>query len=191
MPPRARSIRPRASMIGAKKFTWNTVIQSRWSRLQAAQPAASLALRRDRRVVDERVQPAALRFQPLLHHGDGRKGVVGIGEIDLDVVLGACLPGAVLREAVARAGDHAPAGRGEALHRGVADAAAGAGQDQRLPLFIRDLRHARQNRPLPPLRIEPRLDERRAGVRRAGTRSGRAAGAGRLCQNSISSGTTR
>jgi hypothetical protein len=110
--------------------------------LDAAEPRASLALWRDRRVVDERVQPAALRFQPLLHHGDGLHRVVWIGEIDLDVVIRPRLPRAILGKAVTRAGDHPPASRGEALHRGMPDAAGRAGQDQGLALFIGDLRHS-------------------------------------------------
>ena len=107
----------------------------------AAEPGTSLALRRDRRVVDQRIQPAALCFQPLLHHGDRLHRIVGIGEVDLDVVFRPGLPRAILGKAVTRAGDHPPAGRGEALHRGMADAPGRAGQDQGLALFIRDLRH--------------------------------------------------
>src|SRR5580704_7359611 len=34
-----------------------------------------------------------------------------------------------------RAGNHPPAGAGKTLHRGVADAARGAGEDERAPLF--------------------------------------------------------
>src|SRR6185503_16821516 len=55
--------------------------------------------------------------------------------------LGARLPGAVLREGVTRAGDDPPAGRGEALDRGVADAARGASQDQRLALGVGGVGH--------------------------------------------------
>ena len=72
-------------MIGAKKFTWNTVIQSRCSVSMLPSLAPPSALRRDRSVVDQRVQPAALRLQPFLHHGDGSHRVVWIGEVDLDV----------------------------------------------------------------------------------------------------------
>ena len=66
------------------------------ARAERGQPAAALALWRDRRIVDERAQPALLRFQPQLHLGNGADDIVGIGEIDLDVVIGACLPRAVL-----------------------------------------------------------------------------------------------
>ena len=106
----------------------------------AAEPGTSLALWRDRRVIDQRVQPAALRLQPFLHHGDRLHRVVRVGEVDLDVVLWPRLPRTILGKAVTRAGDHPPASRGEALHRRVADAPGRAGQDQGLALFIRDLR---------------------------------------------------
>src|SRR5262245_32275274 len=71
------------------------------SRLSATEPRTSLALRRDRSVVDQRVQPAALRLQPFLHHGDGSHRVVWIGEVDLDVVLWPSLPRAILGKALA------------------------------------------------------------------------------------------
>ncbi len=58
-----------------------------------------------------------------------------IGEIDLDVILRPRSPGAILRESVARTGDHPPAGAGEALHRGMPDAPAGAGEDQGAAFF--------------------------------------------------------
>ena len=63
-----------------------------------------------------------------LHFGDGADRVLGVGEIDLEVVLRAHLPGAVLREGMTRAGDDAPARGGEPLHRGMADAAARPGK---------------------------------------------------------------
>ena len=54
-----------------------------------AEPLAARRLRRDRGVVDQRVQ---LAVQPPLDLGDRRVGVVRIGEIDLDVILRARLP---------------------------------------------------------------------------------------------------
>src|SRR6202023_23737 len=66
----------------------------------------------------------------LLDVGDGGEGRVFVGEIDLDVVLGAHRPRAVFREGVARAGDDAPSGGGEALDGGMADAAARSGEQQ-------------------------------------------------------------
>lgn len=110
-------------------------------RAERAEPAAAFAFRRDRRVVDERMQPALLSPEPLLHLDNGADDVVRVGEIDLDVVIGAGLPGTVMRKWVTRAGDHAPASRGEPLHRRVADAARRAGQDQDPPLLLGYMRH--------------------------------------------------
>jgi hypothetical protein len=39
-----------------------------------------------------------LGLQPRLHHLDRLKRVLGVGEIDLDVILWARLPGAILRK---------------------------------------------------------------------------------------------
>ena len=77
-------------MIGAKKFTWNTCCQTSLRGVDRGQPLAALGLGRDRGVVDQRVQFAV--DQPLLDLRDGALGVVGIGEIDLDVVLRAQPP---------------------------------------------------------------------------------------------------
>ena len=92
------------------------------------EPLAAFGLGRDRGVVDQRMQLAVI--EPRLDQGNRRIGARGVGEIDLDVILRSHLPRAVFRKAVARAGDHAPAGGGEALHRRVPDAAACAGQQQ-------------------------------------------------------------
>ena len=56
----------------------------------------------------------------------------GSGKIDLDVVFRAGRPWAILGERLARTGDDPPALARKALDRGVADAAAGAGQHDRL-----------------------------------------------------------
>src|ERR1039458_2001692 len=166
-------INPRANMIGAKKFTWNTwrhtsaVVSSEPSRLPPpplgdiaalvrpgrtktplervaphvgggtgrAEPLAAVALGRDRRIVHQRVQLVALDPPPDLL--DGRKGVGFVRQIDLDVILGSGLPRAVLRERMARAGDHAPAGGREALDGGVADAAACSGEQQGAARLVR------------------------------------------------------
>ena len=74
--------------------------------------------------------------QPALGLGDRRVGVLGIGQIDLDVILRSRLPRAVFRERMPRAGDDAPAGGGKSLHRGVADAAAGSGEQQRAARLV-------------------------------------------------------
>ena len=91
-------------------------------RIERGEPRAAGALGRDARIVDERVQHAALDGEALLHVGDGAAGVVGIGEIDLEVILRPHLPRAILGKGVARAGDDPPSGGREALDGGVADA---------------------------------------------------------------------
>src|SRR5271163_1845054 len=67
---------------------------------------------------------------------DGRKRVFGSGEVDLDMILGTGFPRAVFRKRMARTGDYAPAGRGEPLHRRVADPAARPGEEQSPPRLI-------------------------------------------------------
>ena len=145
-----------------------------------AEPLAAFGLGRDRGVVDQRMQLAVV--EPVLDLGDRRIGARGVGEIDLDVILRAHLPRAVFRKAVARAGDHAPAGGGEALHRRVADAAACAGEQQGAARLVGiGIRHSALSR------IHPHLAPRLAERVRAGTRCGRAGGtAGRARTRSTS-----
>ena len=59
------SQRPRASRIGAKKFTWKTCCQSVERRVERAEPRAVRAFGRDAGVVDEGVQASALAVQAL------------------------------------------------------------------------------------------------------------------------------
>src|SRR4051794_4376478 len=70
-------------------------------------------------------------FETVADVGDRAGGIGGGGEVDLDMVLRARVPRTILRERMPRAGDHAPAGRGETDHGGMADAAARPGQEQR------------------------------------------------------------
>src|SRR5882724_10990188 len=63
-----------------------------------------------------------------------RRSPSAFGEIDLDVILRPRRPWAVLRKGVARAGDDAPARARKALHRGMADAAARARENERFLL---------------------------------------------------------
>ena len=94
---------------------------------------------RDRGIVDQGMQFAVL--EPLLDLGDRRERAGGIGKVDLDVILRPHLPGAVLGEWVARAGDDAPTGRGKSLHRGMADAAARSRQQESAARLVRLRRH--------------------------------------------------
>lgn len=75
---------PRASMTGAKKFTWNTFCQSESVVSIVPSRAPAGALGRDAGVVDECVEPSVLEATTDL--GDRLLGVGGIGEVDLDVV---------------------------------------------------------------------------------------------------------
>ena len=64
--------------------------------IERAEPLAAVGLGRDRGVVDQRVQLVAV--EPALDLLDRFQRVGLVGEIDLDVVLGAGVPRAVLRE---------------------------------------------------------------------------------------------
>jgi hypothetical protein len=72
------------------------------------------------------VQHAA--FEAVADVGDRARGVYGIAEIDLDVVLRAGIPRTIFRERMPRSGDDAPTRRRKADHRGMADAAARSGE---------------------------------------------------------------
>ena len=102
--------------------------------VERGEPLAALGLGRDCGVVDQRMQLAIV--QALLDLVDCRKRAIRIGEIDLDVVLRAHLPRAVLRKCMTRAGDDAPAGGREALDGEMADAAARPGQEQRTARLV-------------------------------------------------------
>src|SRR4051794_30353816 len=80
-------------------------------------------------------------FETVADVGDRAGGISGGGEVDLDVVLRARVPRTILREWMSRAGDDAPAGRGETDHGGMADAAARSGQEQRTARRVGRLRH--------------------------------------------------
>ena len=104
--------------------------------LDGAEPFGPLTLGRNRRVVDQRVQPRALGFQTLTHQSDGLGGFAGVRKIDLNVIIRPHLPRAVFRERMARARNHPPARRREPLDRRVPDAARCTGQDERLALGV-------------------------------------------------------
>src|ERR1700691_6751862 len=94
---------------------------------ERAEPFAAGGLRRNRGIVDQRVQFAV---KSLLGFGDSSLGVAWIGQIDLDVIFRTCLPGAIFRKRMAGAGDDAPAGSRGALDCGGPDAAAGSVEKQ-------------------------------------------------------------
>src|ERR1700730_13166544 len=80
-------------------------------------------------------------FQPFADFRNRPRGVVMVGEVDLDVILRSGAPRTFLRKGMTRAGDDAPAGAGKADHGGMADAATGAGQKQRAPWGVGGNRH--------------------------------------------------
>ncbi len=80
-----------------------------------------------------RREPEATRAADLL---DGANRILRVREIDLEVVFGTHLPRTVLREGVARAGDHAPARGREPLDGGVADAPARTREQHDAPAFV-------------------------------------------------------
>lgn len=154
-------------------------------RAERAEPAAAFAFRRDRRVVDERMQPALLSPEPLLHLDNGADDVVRVGEIDLDVVIGAGLPGTVMRKWVTRAGDHAPASRGEPLP-------VAWPMPRDAPVRIRTLRSSSD---ICVMAYRARVTDRdeswstALAARRAGTRSGHAAGRDRSARTRSRAGS--
>ena len=123
--------RPKQAQIGAWASKQSQALESRFAFEQAIALVAARRLRRDRGVVDQRVQFVVI--EPPANFRDRARGVGGTAEVDLDVILGARAPGADFRKGMPRAGDDAPA-RGREPDRGrMADAPAGAGQKQRAP----------------------------------------------------------
>src|ERR1700730_989785 len=126
--PRSRAgAKARAKNGGQKKFQLKSPVPFFDVAVEAAEPFLGRSLGRHAGVVDERVQRAVEKLSGL---GDEVIEIGGIGEGGGDVmgpVRGALAFG---RHRVPRAGDDPRAGVAEALDRGVADAAAGAGQQQ-------------------------------------------------------------
>ncbi len=56
-------------------------------RLDRVHARAALQLRRNRGVVDERIELAAIGLQPVAYLGNRLPHVLRVGEIDLDVIL--------------------------------------------------------------------------------------------------------
>src|SRR5690606_29743380 len=72
-------------------------------------------------------------FQPVTDFRHRDADILGIGQIDLDMIFGPGRPWAILRESLPGAGDDAPSFHGKTLHRRMADAAARPGQNDGLP----------------------------------------------------------
>src|SRR6056300_93694 len=94
---------------------------------QRVQPRPTGPLGRDARVIDQRIKPPAQTGANFFDLGDG---VVWVGQIDLDMRLGAPTPRTFLWERLTRTGDHAPTLGAKTAHRGMANTAACPGQQQ-------------------------------------------------------------
>ena len=135
--------------------------------LEQPEARAAGTFRRNRGIVDERVQPAAL--QALAHLADGALGILDVGEIDLQVILRTGAPGTVLGKRMARTGDDAPSRRREPFDRRMADPARGAGEQHgsRGRCGIGGRRH--REGPAPKVTMASRIAQRRR--RRTGAKS--------------------
>src|SRR5947207_9711632 len=107
--------------------------------VHGTESGAVVGLRRNRGVVDQRMQFTV--FQPLPYFRNRARGVVVVGEVDLDVILGACAPRALFGEGMPRAGDDTPTGAGKPDRGGMADSAAGSSQKQRATRRVGRTRH--------------------------------------------------
>ena len=80
---------------------------------------------------------AAIGFETAADFSDCLADIFLIGEVDLDVIFRTGRPGAIVGKILSRAGDDAPPGPRKTLHRRMADATAGTGQDQSFTFGIR------------------------------------------------------
>ena len=127
---------PRQQNGGEKIYLKNTEPPIRWH-CQRAKPRPALALWRNGGVIHQRMQHAAIRGQARTDFRDHRLGQCRVAQIKLNVILRPHFPGALFREGLARHGNHAPPSGRKALHRGMANPAGGACQQQHPARFIR------------------------------------------------------
>ncbi|MCE3249426.1 MAG: hypothetical protein K0R41_3251 [Geminicoccaceae bacterium] len=135
---------------GREQVDREHLLPKRQIAVQAAEPLARLALGRESGIVDERVQGAIA--EQLEQPVDRKLEVLDLRQIggDMRVTVAA---GAFRRHRVARAGDHAPTLVHEVHRCGVADAAAGAGDEHGLVPGTWNRRHGRHPRPADALDI--------------------------------------
>ena len=150
-------------MIGAKKLTWNTVFQSPVVSRQLSRPPPS-PLGEIAALLTSACSRPPCAFSRSFITAMASSVLSGSARSTWMWSSGPASQGQASGKAMTRAGDHAPAGRGEALDRGVANAARCAGQDQGLAVLIGD-RDMRGKVALGAARIEPGLGQGR--VRRA------------------------
>src|SRR5262249_17612098 len=86
-----------------------------------AQPFAAAGFEWDGGIVDKRMEFA---IETPLGLDNRLLGIFRISQIDLNVILRSCFPWTILRERMARTGNHPPACRREPLYGGMADASA-------------------------------------------------------------------
>src|SRR6185312_12013285 len=101
--------------------------------VEDAETFLEAGLRADRGVVDQGMDRLAAQDAQRLVHETVR--LLWLAQIDRDVVSPVRIVFAFFRDRIAAAGYDAPAFLAEALDRGVADAAAGAGEDDGFPGF--------------------------------------------------------
>ena len=100
--------------------------------VQRGQTRAARAFRADACIVHQSMQATV---DLALDHLDRCDGLVGVGKIDLDVVFLAARPGTARIKGLPRTGQHPPALGRKPFDRGVPDAPACPGQQQRLYLW--------------------------------------------------------
>src|ERR1051326_9574520 len=93
-------------------------------------------------------------LQPLLDLRNRYERVLLVREVDLDVIFGTRFPRTLLGKGMARTRDDAPARTGKTDHRGMPDAAARTGEEQRAARLGCASRHRRSVS-----RIKPRLGQ--------------------------------
>src|SRR5262249_49008774 len=143
------SNRPRASMIGAKKFTRNTWSQTSTVVSIEERRVAPLALGEIAALLTSACSSPFSRRCLMSARAGGGEGAVGTGKIDLDMISGPHFQGAILRERVARAGNHAPPGRRKSLNSGMADATARSSEQEGAARLVRVRRRHEGHIPKP------------------------------------------
>src|SRR5512145_1367896 len=111
--------------------------------MEHAEALVVAGLGRDARIVDQRIDQPAL--EPAIDLRDEMLAALGASQIGDDMMRPVGVAAAFGRNVLARAGEYPPPALAESLDRGMADAAAGAGKNERLAL-----RHGEQSRAIGP-----------------------------------------
>ena len=134
-------LRPRASMMGAKKLTWNTVFQSsaEVSIVLSLAPPGFFGLIAALLTSACSFEPCSFSFSFISPIATSRSAMLARSTWMWS--SGPASHGQSSAKGMPRAGDHPPAGGRKALHRRMADAARRAGKDQRFALAVGGLGH--------------------------------------------------